>query len=155
MAGRPPKNAIETAIVNDANSPTRGSTPAMIENEIASGINASATISPPSTSIRKRRGLRKAAHTVSGPFCATTAGPLGSGEEVVKGTPDSLYADSGSRAAASHPTGSCTNTGKPRRVESYRESDKGSGNPALAPARHPDSRVFAPQAAATQPLGPP
>src|SRR5690625_2174737 len=145
MAGRPPKNAMETAIVNDANSPTRGSTPAMIENEIASGINASATISPPSTSIRKRRGLRKAAHTVSGPFCATTAGPLGRGEEVVKGTPDSLYADSGARAAASHPTGSRLHTGRfaivlrisawrryradappgqPRRAVSYRESDK-------------------------------
>src|SRR5690625_7850975 len=96
----------------------------MIENEIASGINASASISPPSTSIRKRRGLRKAAHTVSGPFCATTAGPLGSGEEVVKGTPNSLYADSGARAAASHPTGSCLHTGKPRREAPHCESDK-------------------------------
>src|SRR5690625_2742501 len=124
MAGPPPKNAIETAIVNDANSPTRGSTPAIIENEIASGISTSATISPPITSMRKRRGLRRAAHTVSGPFCATTAGPLGSGEEVVKGTPDSLYADSGSRAAASHPTGSRLHTGKPQRAVSHRESDK-------------------------------
>jgi hypothetical protein len=35
IAGRPPRKAIETAIVNDANSPTRGSTPAMIEKEIA------------------------------------------------------------------------------------------------------------------------
>jgi hypothetical protein len=40
MAGRPPTIAIVTAIVNEENNPTRGSTPAMIENEIASGISA-------------------------------------------------------------------------------------------------------------------
>jgi hypothetical protein len=37
MAGRPPRNAMDTAMVKQAKSPTRGSTPAMIENEIASG----------------------------------------------------------------------------------------------------------------------
>src|SRR5699024_2039325 len=63
IAGLPPKNAMETAIVNDANKPTRGSTPAMMENEIASGINASATTSPPRTSVRNMRGLRSAVHT--------------------------------------------------------------------------------------------
>src|SRR5690606_38718850 len=52
MAGRPPTNAIVTAMVNEANSPTLGSTPAMIENEIASGISASATTRPDSTSVR-------------------------------------------------------------------------------------------------------
>ena len=46
IAGRPPTIEIVTAIVNEANSPTRGSTPAMIENEIASGISASATDEP-------------------------------------------------------------------------------------------------------------
>ncbi|GAB7036769.1 hypothetical protein JCM9533A_06160 [Catenuloplanes niger JCM 9533] len=45
-----------TAIVNDANSPTRGSTPARTENEIASGISASATTSPASTSVRSTAG---------------------------------------------------------------------------------------------------
>ena len=39
IAGRPPRKEMATAIVNDANSPTRGSTPAMIENAIASGIH--------------------------------------------------------------------------------------------------------------------
>jgi hypothetical protein len=39
-------------MVNDANSPTRGSTPAMMENEIASGISASATTRPANTSVR-------------------------------------------------------------------------------------------------------
>ena len=55
IAGRPPANAIVTAIVNDAYSPTRGSTPAMIENEIASGIRASATTSPARISVRGQR----------------------------------------------------------------------------------------------------
>src|SRR5690625_4489687 len=62
IAGRPPRNAIETAIVNEAKRPTRGSTPAMIEKEIASGISASATMSPPRNSMRNLRGLRRAAH---------------------------------------------------------------------------------------------
>ena len=44
------------AIVTEANSPTRGSTPAMMENEIASGINASATTSPANTSVRNTFG---------------------------------------------------------------------------------------------------
>ena len=35
-----------TAMINEAYNPTIGSTPAMIENEIASGINASATTIP-------------------------------------------------------------------------------------------------------------
>ena len=52
IAGRPPVNAIATAIVNDAYRPTLGSTPAMIENEIASGISASATTRPASSSTR-------------------------------------------------------------------------------------------------------
>ncbi|GGT38561.1 hypothetical protein GCM10014713_35390 [Streptomyces purpureus] len=48
-----------TAIVNDANSPIAGSTPAMIENEMASGIRASATTSPPSTSVRSTFGANQ------------------------------------------------------------------------------------------------
>ena len=71
MAGRPPRKAMETAIVKEAKSPTRGSTPAMIENEIASGIRARATTSPASTSTRRRRGERSAARTdVTSRSCA-------------------------------------------------------------------------------------
>jgi hypothetical protein len=57
IAGRPPAIAIVTAIVNEANSPTLGSTPAMIENEIASGIRASATTRPARSSTRSTARL--------------------------------------------------------------------------------------------------
>ena len=50
--------AMVTAIVNDANNPTRGSTPAMIENEIASGMSAKATTKPANTSIRRLIEMR-------------------------------------------------------------------------------------------------
>ncbi len=63
MAGRPPTNAIVTAMTNDENSPTLGSTPAMIEKEIASGISASATTRPARTSRVKIRGLFSAVST--------------------------------------------------------------------------------------------
>ena len=43
-------------MVNEANNPTLGSTPAMIENEIASGISASATTRPARTSVRATLG---------------------------------------------------------------------------------------------------
>lgn len=67
MAGRPPTTAIVTAMVNEANSPALGSTPAMMENEIASGINARATTSPASTSVFNRgRDLRAASADVPG-----------------------------------------------------------------------------------------
>jgi len=52
MPGRPPKKAITTAMQNEAYRPTLGSTPAMIENAMASGIRASATTRPASTSPR-------------------------------------------------------------------------------------------------------
>ena len=61
MAGRPPVNAIVTAIVTEANRPTRGSTPARMENEIASGINARATTRPANTSVRSLAGEENAA----------------------------------------------------------------------------------------------
>ena len=68
IAGRPPTNAMTHAMMNAENRPTCGSTPAMIEKAIASGISASATTSPPSTSVRRRAGLRRAARTeVVGP----------------------------------------------------------------------------------------
>jgi hypothetical protein len=63
IAGRPPRIATVTAIVKEANRPTRGSTPAMIENEMASGIRARATTSPARTSVRRRRGERSAFST--------------------------------------------------------------------------------------------
>ena len=56
MAGRPPTKEMVTAMVKAANSPIRGSTPAMMENAMASGIRARATTRPPSTSVRRRRG---------------------------------------------------------------------------------------------------
>ena len=52
MPGRPPVMATSTAMENDAYSPIFGSTPAMMENAMASGISASATTSPASTSPR-------------------------------------------------------------------------------------------------------
>ena len=52
MPGRPPVNAVITAIENEAYKPTLGSTPAIIENAIASGIRASATTSPANESPR-------------------------------------------------------------------------------------------------------
>ena len=76
IAGRPPRKAIETAIVNEAKSPTRGSTPAMIENEIASGISASATTRPARTSVRSIRGDRSALRTVG----SSTGGEVGEAE---------------------------------------------------------------------------
>src|ERR1700754_1867157 len=51
-AGRAPEEAITTAMENEAYNPILGSTPAMIEKAIASGISASATTSPESTSPR-------------------------------------------------------------------------------------------------------
>ncbi len=56
---------MDTAMVKDANRPIRGSTPAMIENAIASGISASATTRPASTSVRRRLPERRALITES------------------------------------------------------------------------------------------
>src|SRR5690554_6852356 len=63
MAGRPPTKAMVIAIMNDEKRPTLGSTPAIIENEIASGMSASATTSPASASRVRRRGDLSAAIT--------------------------------------------------------------------------------------------
>ena len=63
MAGRPPTIAVVTAMVKEANRPTRGSTPAMIENAMASGISASATTTAASTSVPSSRGLRRVRRT--------------------------------------------------------------------------------------------
>jgi hypothetical protein len=52
MARRPPAKAMMMAIENEAYSPTLGSTPAMMENEMASGISASATTMPARMSAR-------------------------------------------------------------------------------------------------------
>lgn len=49
--GRPPTKAVTTAIMNEAYSPTFGSTPAMIEKAIASGISAKATRIPANMSV--------------------------------------------------------------------------------------------------------
>jgi hypothetical protein len=52
IAARPPTIEITTAMVKEANSPMLGSTPAMMEKEIASGISASATTRPARISVR-------------------------------------------------------------------------------------------------------
>ena len=52
IAGRPPIKAITTAIENEAYSPTCGSTPAIIEKAIASGISAKPTTIPAKISAR-------------------------------------------------------------------------------------------------------
>ena len=52
IPARPPTIAIMTAMANDAYKPTFGSTPAMIEKAIASGINANATTIPAKISLR-------------------------------------------------------------------------------------------------------
>ena len=50
MPGRPPTKAIRVAMEKEAYKPTLGSTPAMMEKAMASGISASATTSPANTS---------------------------------------------------------------------------------------------------------
>ena len=52
MAGRPPVKAITMAMTTEANRPTFGSTPAITEKPIASGISARATTMPDRTSPR-------------------------------------------------------------------------------------------------------
>ena len=54
---------MDMAIVAAANRPTCGSTPAISENAMASGINASATIRPASTSVFSQRGRFRVART--------------------------------------------------------------------------------------------
>src|SRR3546814_14340970 len=52
MPGRPPVKAMIAAMLKEAYRPTLGSTPAMIEKAMASGISASATTRPASRSFR-------------------------------------------------------------------------------------------------------
>ena len=52
MPGRPPAKAITMAMQKEAYRPTFGSTPAMMEKAMASGIKARATTSPASKSSR-------------------------------------------------------------------------------------------------------
>ncbi|GAA1438911.1 hypothetical protein GCM10009641_45310 [Mycobacterium cookii] len=75
---------METAIVKEANRPMRGSTPAMIENEIASGISASATTRPASTSVRSIFGERRAARTLGS---TVAGGAIGSVAADTRGKP--------------------------------------------------------------------
>ncbi len=87
IAGRPPTTAMVTAMMKLANSPRRGSTPAMMENEIASGMRASATTRPARTSVRSRLGLRNAARVeVSRSPASGTTGMRGSVGTVVVGS---------------------------------------------------------------------
>lgn len=56
IAGRPPATEIVTAMTKLENGPTAGSTPAITENEITSGISASVVTMPASTSVVSSRG---------------------------------------------------------------------------------------------------
>lgn len=56
IAGRPPTTEMTTAMVNEVNSPIAGSTPTITEKEIASGISASPTTRPASSSVRNTFG---------------------------------------------------------------------------------------------------
>ena len=78
IPGRPPEKAMMIAIEKEAYRPTFGSTPAMIENEIASGISASATTSPDKRSVRGRpiHSLRRKAP------CARAAVRTGKEEDI-------------------------------------------------------------------------
>ena len=58
IARRPPTIEIVTAIVKEAKSPTRGSTSAITEKEIASGIRAMPTTIAARISIRQRAAER-------------------------------------------------------------------------------------------------
>ena len=64
IAGRPPVIATTIAMMKEEYSPTFGSSPAMMEKLIASGIRAMPTTSPASTSLLKMRGFLRASRTV-------------------------------------------------------------------------------------------
>jgi len=68
-------------MTNDENSPRRGSTPAMIENAIASGMRAIATTRPASVSRVSSRGLLSACRTVGSMW--GRAAPSGAGVTAV------------------------------------------------------------------------
>src|SRR5699024_11765304 len=63
MAGRPPTTAMVIGMMKEENRPTFGSTPAMMEKEIASGISASATTRPASISRIRIFGVFNAVST--------------------------------------------------------------------------------------------
>src|SRR5699024_1167226 len=63
MAGRPPTTARGSAMMKEENRPTFGSTPAMREKEIASGIKAGATTRPASMSRSRIFGVFNAVST--------------------------------------------------------------------------------------------
>src|SRR5699024_2692648 len=119
IAGRPPTTAIVTAIVKEANSPTCGGTPAMIEKEIASGIRARATTRPPSTSVLSRRGSRRALRTVSGRCWECWGASRSAGAEEVIGV---LGGGVGPRRRGTAPRGA---RGKPSRYGRVRSGDSG------------------------------
>src|SRR5690606_19011836 len=63
IAGRPPRKVIEIASTTEAMRLTFGSTPAITEKEMTSGIRARVVTAPASTSVVRRRGLRRACST--------------------------------------------------------------------------------------------
>ena len=64
IAGRPPRIDIEIASTTEAMRLTFGSTPAITEKEMTSGIRASVVTAPASASVVRSRGFRRACRVV-------------------------------------------------------------------------------------------
>src|SRR5690625_5636674 len=74
IAGLPPPNAMVTAMMKEENRPTLGSTPAMIEKLIASGMRARATTRPARTArVRMRGGFSAVSTEGSGRYRARSS----------------------------------------------------------------------------------
>ena len=107
IARRPPTIEIVTAMVNEANRPIAGSTPAMIEKEIASGISARATTRPaedlgaPDLGVVQPVGL-EAAQPRGG---ADSSRRQGDAYLSCSGTPRQAGACGSAREAGRHPAG--------------------------------------------------
>ncbi len=94
MAGRPPRNDIDTASTTEAISATSGPTPEMMENEITSGISASVVTMPASTSVVMNDGCLSRARIGTWPRSSRSAS---SGEECSFGGIRQAYRRRGGR----------------------------------------------------------
>ncbi len=117
MAGRPPTKAITMAMVQAANRPTLGSTPAITEKEIASGIRARPTTRPARASVRN------------------TAGDSQTGRPGRRGSPAGR---GGRRARKWARGGTCLCSGAPRRRDAGDGHGGPDGGPRSARVRGPE-----------------
>ncbi len=147
IARRPPTMEIVTAMVNEAKRPMAGSTPAMIENEIASGISASATTRPPRTSVRQTFG----SDSQSG-FRPrrTAAGVMTEEDKVVSTCRARAVPPSGPGRAVQTRRG---RAGTPRTAPTGRKSKGGTKRGAGPGASRPGTKSYGGQAAAVSTLG--